>query len=135
MASRGSAPKRAAAAVFLLPVLAGAPARAEVGARVVPLQVTGDPAKRFNLILLGDGYTAAEMPKFRRDVADQLAMLFAFEPWKSYRSYLNVYRVEITSGESGVSCDPDPSGPVRHTPLGMAFWSGCHREDLRRRLV
>jgi hypothetical protein len=135
MASRGPSPVRAVAAVFLLPVLAGAPARAEVAARVVPLQVTGDPAKRFNLVLLGDGYTAADMPKFRRNVADQLAMLFAFEPWKSYRSYLNVYRVEITSGESGVSCDPDPADPVRRTPLGMAFWSGCHREDMRRLLV
>jgi hypothetical protein len=101
----------------------------------VPLQVTGDPAKRFNLILLGDGYTAAGLPRFRQDVERQLGMLFAFEPWRSYRSYLNVYRVEIPSPEPGVSCDPDPASPVRHTPLGMAFWSGCHREDMRRRLV
>jgi hypothetical protein len=125
----------AVAAFSTLPVPAAAPPRSGETARVVPLQVTGDPARRFNLILLGDGYTAAEMPKFREDVARQLGMLFAFEPWKSYRSYLNVYRVEITSPESGVSCDPEPTSPARRTPLGMAFWSGCHREDMRRQLV
>jgi hypothetical protein len=109
--------------------------RADAAGRVVPIQITGDPAKRFNLILLGDGYTAADQPKFRDNVARQLTMLFAFEPWRSYRGYLNVYRVETPSAKSGVSCDPDVNSPVRHTPLGMAFWSGCHRTDMRRQLV
>jgi len=126
---------RTAAAVAVFSVLpVSTPARAAT-ARVVPLQVTGDPAKRFNLVLLGDGYTTADMPEFRQDVASQLATLFAFEPWKSYRSYLNVYRVEITSPESGVSCDPGPAAPVRHTPLGMAFWDRCRPDDMQRRLV
>lgn len=129
---------RAAAAVAVmsaLPVLAVVPARARSDARVVPLQVTGDPAKRFDLILLGDGYTADEMPRYRRHVASQLNTLFAFEPWRSYRSYLNVYQVEIASAEPGVSCDPDASSPAHRTPLGMAFWSGCHGEDMQRQLV
>jgi IgA Peptidase M64 len=129
---------RAAAAVVLsaLAVPAAAPARArESDARVVPLRVTGDPAKRFNLVLLGDGYTEADLPRFRQDVATQLDTLFAFEPWRSYRSYVNVYRVEIPSPVSGVSCDPDATSPVRRTPLGMAFWAGCRPGDLRRRLV
>jgi hypothetical protein len=130
-------PRTAAVVVALsaLPVLNAPPVRAGGVARVVPLQVTGDPAKRFNLILLGDGYTAAGMTKFRDDVAGQLANLFAFEPWKSYRSYLNVYRVEIASPESGVGCDPGPGAPVRHTPLGMAFWNGCDGADMQRRLI
>lgn len=125
----------AVAAFAALPVSTVPPARDGATARVVPLQVTGDPARRFNLILLGDGYTAAELPAFRRHAADQLAMLFSFEPWRSYRSYLNIYRVDIASPDSGVSCDPDATSPVRHTPLGMAFWGGCRRGDIRRRLV
>ena len=36
--------------------------------RVVPLQVTGPPTERLNLLIFGDGYTAADMPKFRADV-------------------------------------------------------------------
>ena len=31
-------------------------------ATVVPLQITGPPAERLNLVVMGDGYTASEMP-------------------------------------------------------------------------
>src|SRR4051794_13731488 len=88
------------ASLVLLPMLTVPARAADVGdATVVPVQVTGDPAKRFNLVMLGDGYTAADMPKFRADVDREVGTLLAFEPWKSYRSYLNIYRVEIVSGE------------------------------------
>ncbi|MGH8776634.1 MAG: hypothetical protein ACRDWI_16235 [Jiangellaceae bacterium] len=41
----------------------------EVGdVTVVPLQITGPPADRLNLIILGDGYQADEMQQFRDDV-------------------------------------------------------------------
>ncbi|GAA4488657.1 M64 family metallopeptidase [Actinoallomurus oryzae] len=104
-------------------------------AKVVPVQVTGDPAKRFNVVILGDGYTEADMPKFRENVDREISTLFAFEPWKSYRSYVNVYRVEIVSGESGVSCDPSVTSPERTTPLSMRFWSGCRTDGIQRLLV
>ncbi|MEV5703979.1 M64 family metallopeptidase [Actinoallomurus sp. NPDC052274] len=109
---------------------------ADVGrAEVVPVQITGAPAKRFNLVVLGDGYTDADMPKYRQDVDQEISTLFAFEPFKSYRSYINVYRVEIVSGESGVSCDPDLNAPRRTTPLSMKFWSGCSSTGIQRLLV
>ncbi|HET6548020.1 MAG TPA: M64 family metallopeptidase, partial [Solirubrobacter sp.] len=40
--------------------------------RVVPLQVTGPPEERLNLIVVGDGYTAGEMQKFRDNVDKHL---------------------------------------------------------------
>ncbi|GAA2089546.1 M64 family metallopeptidase [Actinomadura alba] len=118
-------------------VLDAEPAAAdEVGeAAVVPIQVTGDPAKRFNFVILGDGYTAADMPKFRADVDEHLSTLWAFEPWKTYRSYVNVYAVEIVSGESGVSCDPDLTSARRTTPLKMGFWGGCNPASVQRLLT
>lgn len=124
----------AAAAVLSLGAV---PARAAgpVDATVVPVQVTGDPAKRFNLVVLGDGYTAADMPKFRAHLAKHLNDLWTIEPFKSYRSYINVYAVETPSGESGVSCDPAQSSPRRTTPLSMAFWSGCRQDGIQRLLV
>ncbi|MFA1540260.1 M64 family metallopeptidase [Actinomadura monticuli] len=125
-----------AALATVLPLMA-APARAAepADATVVPIQVTGDPAKRFNLVVLGDGYTAADMPKFRTHLAKHLNDLWTIEPFKSYRSYINVYAVEIPSGESGVSCDPALSSPRRTTPLHMAFWSGCREDGIQRLLV
>ena len=40
------------------------PATGVGSATVVPLQVTGPPANRFNLVIAGDGYTEAEQDKF-----------------------------------------------------------------------
>ncbi|GLZ08773.1 peptidase [Actinomadura sp. NBRC 104412] len=113
------------------------PARATTAesATVVPVQVTGDPAKRFNLVILGDGYTAADLPKFRAHVDRHLNDLWTIEPFKTYRSYVNVYAVEIVSDESGVSCDPDLSSPRRATPLKMAFWGGCREAGPQRLLT
>jgi hypothetical protein len=104
-------------------------------AAVVPIQVTGDPAKRFNLVILGDGYTAADLPKFRSHVDKHLNDLWTIEPFKSYRSYVNVYAVEVASDESGVSCDPDLASPRRTTPLKMAFWGGCREAGPQRLLT
>lgn len=123
----------AASSVLVTPAVAHAGDVAD--AKVVPVQVTGDPAKRFNLVILGDGYTEADMPKFRDNVDQEISTLFAFEPWKSYRSYINVYRVEIASGASGVSCDPSVTSPRRTTPLSMRFWSGCKTDGIQRLLV
>src|SRR5687768_15058823 len=87
-------------------------------ATVVPIQVTGDPSRRFNLVILGDGYTEADQPKFRSNVDKHLTTLWTIEPFKSYRSYFNVYAVEIISAESGVDCDPNLTSPRRSTVLG-----------------
>ena len=38
--------------------------------------------------------------------------MWATEPFRTYRNYINVYAVEIASIDYGVRCDPD--GRVRH---------------------
>ena len=47
--------------------------------------------------MLGDGYTAADMPKFRAHLDKHLNILWSIEPFRSYRNYFNVYAVEIVS--------------------------------------
>ncbi|MUN37865.1 M64 family metallopeptidase [Actinomadura litoris] len=136
---RGKAGVIGTAAVAVLPLTMTMPAQAAQAkapdAKVVPIQVTGDPSKRFNLVIMGDGYTAADMPKFRTHLAEHLNGLWTIEPFKSYRSYVNVYAVEIPSQESGVGCDPNLSSPRHKTPLSMAFWSGCREDGIQRLLV
>ncbi|MFG3497427.1 M64 family metallopeptidase [Streptomyces sp. NPDC047928] len=104
-------------------------------ATVVPVQTTGPADKRFNLVLLGDGYTAGELPAFRADVAEHLSVLWSIEPFASYRSYINVWAVEVASPESGVDCDPGLDSPRRDTPLGMGFWGGCQAGGVQRLLT
>jgi hypothetical protein len=123
-----------AAAAVAAPPASAAPAAAG-DAVVVPVQVTGDPAKRFNLVVMGDGYTAADMPEFREHLDEHLNVLWTIEPFKSYRGYVNVYAVEITSAQSGVDCDPGLGSGQVDTPLGMGFWGGCNPASVQRLLT
>jgi hypothetical protein len=109
----------------------------------VPIQVTGDDASRFTLVVLADGYTAEEMPAFRRDLDKHLNILWSIEPFTSYRNYFNVYAVEAISQDSGLTCDPillqEPNmDPVlrkqlqqRNTVFGLQFGGGCTNVNAR----
>jgi hypothetical protein len=101
-------------------------------ATIVPIQVTGTTATRFNLVIMGDGYTEAEFPKFLQQVDKHLNTLWSIEPYKSYKSYMNVYAIEIVSADSGVDCDPNLNSGLKNTPLSMGFWGGCSASSVQR---
>ena len=67
----------------------------------------GTPREKVDLLLLGDGYTAAEMDKWHRDVRRMVDTLFAASPFKEYRSDFNVWAIDTPSEESGVSRPSD----------------------------
>ena len=96
--------------------------------KIVPLQITGPPQERLNLVILGDGYTAAEMQKYRDQVDKHLNIQWSFEPFKSYRNYFNVYMIEVESSVSGISCDPDDGNVRRATPLRLQYAGTCPAE-------
>ncbi|MDT7799783.1 MAG: hypothetical protein QOI78_3216 [Actinomycetota bacterium] len=124
------------AAALLIAAGVATPAYAdEPATAVTEVQVTGPVAQRFTLVVLGDGYTAAEQPKFFADVERHMETLWSLEPFKSYRSYFNVYAVSIASPESGVDCDPGLGAPKRNTPLNMGFWGGCDAGSVQRLLT
>lgn len=99
-------------------------AQAAGSAKVVERQVNGDAKSRFSMVVLGDGYTAAELPRYRAHLDKHMNILWSFEPWRSYRNYINVYSVEVVSGESGIDCDPEIR-EKRKTVLGLSFGGGC----------
>ncbi len=111
--------------------VAGVPAAAqEVGdVTVVPIQVTGPATERLNLVILCDGYQADEMQSCRDDVDRNQNVQWSVEPFRSYRNYFNVYRVEIVSEDSGVRCDPDdndnPNNNLKDTALRLWYSDGC----------
>ncbi|MFG3505024.1 M64 family metallopeptidase [Streptomyces sp. NPDC047821] len=131
----GAASLLTTALVGAQPATAGERAPVTETATVVPVQTTGPADKRFNLILMGDGYTAEQLPEFRADVDKHLNVLWSIEPFASYRSYINVWAVEVPSAESGVDCDPGLDAPRRDTPLGMGFWNGCDAGSVQRLLT
>ena len=62
----------------------------------------GDPANRVDIAIMGDGYTAAEMQKYRDDVQSAITRFFDSEPWREYKNFFNVHRIDVVSSQSGV---------------------------------
>jgi hypothetical protein len=79
----------------------------------------GPAASKVDLLLLGDGYTAAELPKFHADVKRLVEKMFATEPYKSHRLDFNVRAIDLPSEASGIH-NPR-TGEARRTRLGTEY--------------
>lgn len=98
----------------------------------------GDPANRFDLLIMGDGYTAAQQPDFEADAAQVAGQFFSISPLAEYANYANVHTLFTPSNEPGAdhppydplcggddpSCCSDPlmqTDPLRGTFVDTAF--------------
>jgi IgA peptidase M64/peptidase M64-like protein len=86
---------------------------------LIEIQKSGDPATKVDLLLLGDGYTAAERGKFERDARRMVDILFAASPFKERRSDFNVWGLVPAAAESGIS--RPSTGVHRASPLGATY--------------
>ena len=98
---------------FVNPV--GRPPQGEVWA----LQESGPPAEKVDLLVIGEGYVAAELPKFHADARRLVESLFAEEPFRSRRSDFNVWGLDLPAAESGVS--RPRAMEFRRTPLSAEY--------------
>jgi hypothetical protein len=80
---------------------------------------SGEPAQKVDLLLMGDGYTAAEMDKWHADAKRLTEILFAASPFKERRRDFNVWAVDTPSEESGVARPSD--GVFRRSALRAAY--------------
>jgi len=86
-------------------LLAGPPA-APFMVETLPGWDNGDPANRVDLLIMGDGYTAAEQAEFEGDVLDLVSAFFDVTPYDEYRNYVNVSMLFTASSESGADQPP-----------------------------
>ena len=77
--------------------------RAEPRGEAWAVMENGPPSRKVDLLLLGDGYTAAEMEKWHRDARRLTEVLFSVSPFKEHRADFNVWAVDTPSPESGVA--------------------------------
>ena len=70
--------------------------------RVWSLIDSGPPAEKVDLLVIGEGYTEGELPKFHRDAERMVGKLFATEPFKSRRKDFNVRALDLIEAQSGV---------------------------------
>jgi IgA Peptidase M64/Peptidase M64 N-terminus len=76
------------------------------------------PAK-VDLLVISEGYTAADMPKFHADTRRMVETLFAHEPFKGRRRDFNVRALDLPSAERGVN-RPN-AGVFRRTPTSAEY--------------
>jgi hypothetical protein len=88
-------------------------------AGVWPVFEHGEPARKVDLLILGDGYTASEMDKFHQDAKRAAEKLFSVEPFASHRQSFNVWAIDSPAAESGIS--RPRSGLFRDSPLGASY--------------
>jgi hypothetical protein len=87
---------------------------------LIAIEQHGDPTDKVDLLLLGDGYTAAECAaKFASDGRRMAAALFSHEPFASRRADFNVWGLCPPSAESGIA--RPSTGTQRRTPVGATY--------------
>src|SRR4051812_24850123 len=65
----------------------------------------GPPTQRWNLVILGDGYRAADLSQYDADVASFVKHLYATAPFGDLWDAINIYQVTVVSTDRGAD-DP-----------------------------
>jgi hypothetical protein len=87
--------------------------------KTIPIRVNGSSAEKVDLLIMGDGYTAAEMVKFEADARRLSEHLFKVSPFRERANDFNVWAIAVATAESGVS---RPSTGVHHASrLGTRY--------------
>ena len=71
----------------------------------------GTTQTRYDMVILGDGYQAAQQAQFNQDVTTFLTALFQKQPYQTFAAYYNVHTVFRASVDSGAD-RPDETPPV-----------------------
>jgi len=86
---------------------------------VIEIEKHGDPAKKVDFLILGDGYAASERNKCKKDARRLTDILFATDPFKSRRADFNVWAICAPSAESGIT---RPSTGIHHrSAIGSSY--------------
>lgn len=102
--------------------------------RVDKLTDNGPPENRINVVILGDGFTEAQLPIFR-DEAKKFADFFsAYEPFGQYKNYFNFYAVSTPSPESGISNPGTAPDAYNDHPVSKVnnFYGGTFGTEIHR---
>jgi hypothetical protein len=79
----------------------------------------GPATEKVDLLLLGEGYTGAEMDKFHADAQRLVDALFQHEPFRSRKQDFNVRAIDLPAAQSGVS--RPHAGVFRRSPLSAHY--------------
>ncbi len=81
--------------------------QAPASANPIAIVNNGPSSQKVDLLIIGDGYTAAQLGKFVKDAKRLSAHLFEVSPFKERAKDFNVWALAVPTVESGVSRPSD----------------------------
>lgn len=91
----------------------------ELPVKPIAVHSSGPSADKVDLLIMGDGYTSAELKKFEADARRLSQYLFSVSPFKERAKDFNVWALAVPTAQSGIS---RPSTGVHHaSPLGTRY--------------
>jgi hypothetical protein len=93
--------------------------QAPAPAKAMAIVNNGPSPQKVDLLILGDGYTAAQLEKFQADAKRLSEHLFSVSPFKERAKDFNVWALAVPTLESGVSRPSD--GKYRWSALGTRY--------------
>jgi hypothetical protein len=94
----------------------------------------GPRSQRWNVVMMGDGYQTSQLGQFANDVQAFVNTLFATPPFDQLRRAINVFRVDVSSTDSGAD-DPTACGGTGATARTYFDASFCNSGARRLLLV
>ena len=82
---------------------------------IQPILTNGPSSNRLNIVVLSEGYTAAQLGQFLADATNAVNVLLSHPPLQEYRNYFNAFAIQVASNESG--SDHPAFGIYRDTVL------------------
>ncbi len=61
----------------------------------------GPTANRVNMVILSEGYTAAQLPQFLTDATNLVNSFLSEQPYLEYRRFFNAFAISVASAQSG----------------------------------
>jgi hypothetical protein len=94
----------------------------------------GDPAQRWNLVILSEGYQSAQLNQFHSDVQDFISTMYRTPPYDEMWCGINIYRIDVASTDSGAA-DPVACGGTGYAPHTYFDASFCGDGVIQRLLT
>jgi hypothetical protein len=85
----------------------------------IPIMVHGPSPQKVDLLIVGDGYTQSELPRFEAAARRLAEHLFKVSPFKERKQDFNVWGLALPTQESGVS--RPSTGSYHQSPLGARY--------------
>jgi len=108
--------------------------------KVDTIVYNGSPDKFINLVFLGDGFRAAELPVYLENARKLSNYLFSISPFSEYSHFFNVFAISVPSPESGANhpgtaTDESSSGNQPVASVNTTFNSTFDYASIHRLLV